>query len=267
MACGVGSMLIDPLQGATEDRWLETEKGQYIFSRQEKLMMDLISPAAGETLLDVACKTGNYLRLFQQKKCVLTGIDASADALVTARNKLGTRCELIQSKSPNLPFPDNEFDIVTLVNAMQISDDPPQMIAEAIRVSRSRVFIGFFNKFSFAGTGQSIRKLFGFSATSPVRFFTLVEMRSMINDTAANSPVAWGSVICLPGWFYTFFSEFDEMLPVKKNPLGAFVGMLITIKYTYRTVQNPILNAFEIKAKARAAAPEAVRGMLQGGDR
>ncbi len=258
-------MLIDPLQDAAEDRWLETETGRYVFSRQEKLIMDLVSPAAGESLLDVGCKTGNYLRLFQQKKCNLTGLDASAEALKIARNKLGSRCDLIQNTVSDLPFSDNEFDIVTLINSMQSSDDPQKTIAEAVRVSRSRVFIGFFNKYSFVGTGQSVRKLFGFPVTSSVRFFTIGEMQSIIHATMASASVSWGSVICLPGPLYTFFPEFDKLFPVKKNPLGAFVGMLVMVKYTYRTVQSPLINSFEIKAKAQAAAPEAVRGMLQGG--
>ena len=60
--------------------------------------------------------------------------------------------------------------------------------------------------------------------------------------------------------------ELDELFPIKKNPLGAFVGILVTIKYTYRTVQNPLTNAFELKAKTQATAPEAVREMLQGGN-
>ncbi len=259
-------MLIDPLRAVAEDRWLETETGRYIFSRQEKLILDLVSPAAGESLLDVGCKTGNYLRLFQQKKCNLTGLDASADALKLARNKLGSQCDLIQSTTSDLPFSDNEFDIVTLINSLYSSDDAQKVIAEAVRVSRNRVFIGFFNKYSFAGTGHTVRKLFGFPVASSVRFFTIGEMQSIIRETMAIPSVSWGSVICLPGPLYTLFSEFDELFPIKKNPLGAFVGMLITIKYTYRTVQNPLMNSFEIKSKTRAAAPEAVRGMLRGGN-
>ena len=63
-------MLFDPL---CNDQWLETELGRYVFSRQEKLILDLVSPAAGESLLDIGCDTGNFLRIFQVKKCLLTG--------------------------------------------------------------------------------------------------------------------------------------------------------------------------------------------------
>ena len=100
-----------------------------------------------------------------------------------------------------------------------------------------------------------------------LRFFTVGEMQSLISEAISSPSVAWGSVIYLPGPVYTFFSELEELFPVKKNPLGAFVGMAFAVNYTYQTVQNPILNSFDVKAKTRAAAPEAVRVMLQEGDR
>jgi SAM-dependent methyltransferase len=260
-------MLFDSRQASSGDQWLTTERGSYIFSRQEKLIMDLLSPVAGESLLDVGCGTGNYLHLFQQKKNVLTGLDSSAAVLEVARNKLGSRCELIQSAVTDLPFSDNEFDVVTIINGSQILDDPQRVISEAIRVSRNRVFVGFFNKYSFVGTEQSIRKLFGYPVTSAVRFFTVGDMHSIINKTMATPSYTWGSVIYLPGPVYTFFSEFEELFPMRKNPLGAYVGMAFSVNYTYRTVQNPIMNSFDLKTKTRAAAPEAVREMLHEGDR
>lgn len=260
-------MLFDPLQAAFGDHWLETELGRYIFSRQEKLILDLVSPSAGEALLDVGCGAGNYLRLFQQKKCLLTGIDSSDAALSLARNKLGQHCELVKGNATDLPFSDNEFDIVTLINGLQAMDDPQKAIAEAVRVSRSRVFIGFFNRYSFVGTEPSVRKLFGLPATSAIRFFSIGEMQSIIKQAMEKSSITWGSVIYLPRLFYTFFSEFEELFPLKKNPLGAFVGMVVSIRYTYRTVQNPIMNSFELEAKTQAAAPEAIRGMMQKGNR
>jgi ubiquinone/menaquinone biosynthesis C-methylase UbiE len=260
-------MLFDPLQAVSQDHWLETELGRYVFSRQEKLIMDLVRPAAGESVLDVGCGSGNFLNLFVQKKCSLTGIDPSDAALVSARNKLGHRCDLVRGSAVDLPFSDNEFDVVTLINNLRTLDDPQRIVAEAVRVSRSRVFIGFFNKHTFVGTHQSVRKLFGFPVTSGVRFFTVREMQSFISEAVSSPSITWGSAIYFPAPVYTFFSELEELFPAKKNPLGAFVGMAFTVNYTYRTVQSPILNSFDVKAESRAAAPEAVRVMLGEGDR
>lgn len=260
-------MSVDPLQAASEERWLNTELGSYIFSRQERLILDLVAPASGEALLDVGCGTGNFLHLFRKAKCVLTGVDSSTAALELARHKLGEQCELVQGAAENLPFSDNEFDVVTLINGLETHDDPEKAIAEAIRVSRSRVFIGFFNKHSLAGTSQSIKKLFGFPVNSTVRFFSIGEMQSIIHKTMATPSVVWGSVVYFPRPVYSIFSELEELFPVKRNPLGAFVGMVFPVRYTYRTVQNPIMNSFEMKAKTQSTAPEAIRGMIREGDR
>jgi SAM-dependent methyltransferase len=260
-------MSFDPLQAASGDQWLETERGRYIFSRQEKLILDLVSPADGESLLDVGCGSGNYLSLFKQKKCVLTGIDSSAKSLELARKKLGNPCELVLGSATDLPFSDNEFDVVTLVHGPQTAGDPQKVIAEAVRVSRNRVFIGFFNKFSLVGTKNSVRNLFGLPVAQALRFFTIGEMQSMIKETMPGASVRWGSVIYLPRPVYAFFSELEELFPMKNNPLGAYVGMAVPVRYTYRTAQNPIMKSFKLKADAQAGAPEAVREMLREGDR
>jgi ubiquinone/menaquinone biosynthesis C-methylase UbiE len=260
-------MLFDPFQGALWEQWFTTELGRYIFSRQEKLILDIVSPFDGESVLDVGCKTGNFLRLFQRQGCSISGIDSSAEALEVARKKLGPRCELIQANAADLPFSDNEFDVVTIIHGVSAFANPQKVLAEAVRVSRNRVFVGFYNKYSFVGTEQSIRKLFGFPATSAMRFFSIREMKSIINKTMANPYLTWGSVIYLPGPVYKLFSELEELFPMKKNPLGAFVGMALPVRYTYRTVQNPIMDSFELKAKTQAAAPETVRSMLREGAR
>ena len=84
-------------------------------------------------------------------------------------------------------------------------------------------------------------------------------MRSLIGDT----DIKWGSIIYFRGIVYDFFEELEEAFPLEKNPFGAFVGLTFPVNYTYRTAQNPIMESFELNAKARDTAPEAVRGMLR----
>lgn len=73
-----------------------------------------------------------------------------------------------------------------------------------------------------------------------------------------------GFVMCLPGTGgCSVVVPGDDLFPMRNNPLGAFVGMVFSVNYTYRTVQHPVLNSFKLKARERAAAPEAVRDMLR----
>ncbi|MBP7342118.1 MAG: methyltransferase domain-containing protein [Smithellaceae bacterium] len=255
-------MLARPDRTLPEDQWLETETGRFVFSRLERLILDLVSPVTGETLLDVGCGSGNYLRLFQKRKCVLSGLEESQSALAAAREKLGNRCELVYGSAEDLPFSDNSFDVVTLIAGLHFANRPQKVIAEAIRVCRGRLFIGFFNKNYIVGTKRSIGRLFGFASAEAIRFYTLYDVRSMVKRQMAVSSLRWGSVIYLPGPFYMFFSELEEIFPMYKNPLGAYVGMVIPVRYTYRTISDPVLNSFDLKAKAQAAAPEAISEML-----
>lgn len=256
-------MSIDQKAAMFADRRLETVHGRYIFSRQKELILDLVAPRTGERVLGVDCRTGNYLQPFREKGCTVTGIDSSAEMLKIAQDKLGAATELISGKADDLPFSDNEFDIVTLINSLEISDNPQRALAEAIRVCRDRVFVGFLNRYYLAGTQKRLKELFDLPSDSPISFFSHAEIKSMVSSLIGSPSILWGSVICLPPIVYNFFSELDKLFPLRRNPFGAFVGLIFSVKYTYRTVQSPIMESYKLQAESRRAAPEAVRGMLK----
>jgi SAM-dependent methyltransferase len=256
-------MASDQKAAKLSDKRLETVLGRYISSRQKELILDLVAPHAGERMLGVDCGTGNYLQLFREKGCTVTGIDASAEMLKIAREKIGDSIELVFGTSDDLPFSDNEFDIVTLITSLEISSNPEKALAEAIRVCRDRVFIGFLNNYSLAWSEQRLKELFGFPLNSNIRFFSHDEIKSMVAGVIGSPAISWGSVIYFPSIVYDFFSELDELFPIRKNPFGAFAGLMFPVKYTYRTVQSPISGSYELKAESRRTASEAIRGMLK----
>jgi SAM-dependent methyltransferase len=260
-------MFSDQKTAQLSNEQLKTPRRDYIFSRQKELILDLVAPRAGERVLDVGCGTGNNLQLFQEKWCAVTGIDSSAEKLKIAREKQGDHAELILAQPEDIPFSDNEFDIVTIINVLEIAKNPQKVIAEAIRVCSGRVFIGFLNSYSFAGTKQRLKEISGFHISQKIHFFSLTEIRTMVRRLIGDTDIKWGSVIYFPGIVYDFFEELEEAFPLEKNPLGAFVGLTFSVKYTYRTAQSPIMESFQLKAKARDTAPEAVRGMLRQVDK
>jgi len=246
----------------------KTPRRDYIFGRQKELVLDLVTPLAGERLLDIGCGTGNNLQIFSEKWCSLTGIDASREKLEIARQKYGDRADFVLAESGDIPFSDNEFDIVTIINFLEIADNPQKVIEEAIRVCRGRVFIGFLNNYSFFGTRQNLKENFCFPLSGRMRFFSYPEIKNMVEDIAGDTVIKWGSVIYFPAIVYDFFEELEEMFPLRKNPFGAFVGLTFPVKYTYRTAQNPIVNSFKLNnVNARNTAPEAVRDMLRQADK
>ncbi len=245
------------------DAHLRNQLGRYIFSRQKELIFDMVKPEAGERVLDIGCGTGNQLELFKEKWCQVTGLDPSAKSLDIAKSKLGSAPDLIVGQPEDIPFSDDEFDIVTVINALETSLNPRKVITEAIRVCRGRVFIGFINNYSLAGTKQGLKELFGIPISTQSRFYSLNEIKLMVGSIIPNPEIKWGSVIYFPSFVYSFFEELEEMLPVINNPLGAFTGLVFPVKYTYRTVQNPLIEPFNINGKAHRAAPGTARDMLQ----
>ena len=71
---------------------------------------------AGNKVLDIGCGTGNMTSLISRvhSGCFVTGIDASASMIKTARRKRGTQnCMFIQALGENLPFGKETFNSVT----------------------------------------------------------------------------------------------------------------------------------------------------------
>lgn len=258
-------MFSDQKSTQLSDEQLKTLRRNYIISRQKELILDLVAPLAGERILDVGCGAGDNLQFFQDKWCSLTGIDSSKEKLDVVRQKYGDHVELILAQPEDIPFSDNEFDIVTLINVLEISDNPQKIIEEAIRVCRGRVFIGFINVYSFVGTKQGLKEMFGFPLSREMRFFSFPEIKTMVKNCAGDAAIKWGSVVYFPNIVHYFFEKLEEIFPLRKNPFGAFVGLIFPVKYTYRTAQSPIMESFKLEAKARNTAPEAIREKLKAG--
>jgi len=256
-------MAFYPQKVQSYEKRMETALGNYIFSRQKELILDLVNPHAGERVLDVGCGAGDHLQLFREKWCSVTGIDTCADSLNFGRSKFGEGTEFVLGQAEDLPFSDDDFDIVTLINVLEMANNPQKVIAEAIRVCRGRVFIGFINNCSFAGTKQRLKKMFGLPLTQKIRFLSLNEIKIIVGSLIGDVAFKWGSVIYFPGIFYGFSEELEELFPLEKNPLGAFAGLVFPVKYNFRTVQNAIMEPFQLNAEAHAGVSGTVRNMLR----
>jgi SAM-dependent methyltransferase len=101
------------------------------------------APVGSETrLLDAGCGAGMAMRLAADLGATVAGIDASAELLDVARDRLpGARLE--HGDLEVLPFEDDSFDIVTGFNSFQYAADPVAALQEARRVTTpcGKVFI------------------------------------------------------------------------------------------------------------------------------
>jgi SAM-dependent methyltransferase len=245
----------------SHENWLQTPAGRYIDGRQKSLILDLIAPRGGERVLDVGCGTGDHLLLFRRKGCDVTGIDPSPDMLKLAGEKLGSRADFHPGCAEDLPFSDNEFDIVTLITSLEFTDNPEAAISEAIRVCRGRVFLGVLNKYSCLGLCRGVKGVSRPLIYNHARFFHVGELNAMIRSNLQGIRTRWGSVVFLPYGCYGFARKLEEAIPVMNNPFGAFFGLSFPVTFTYATIQEPVRQSVKIAAKNRQPVPGAVRGM------
>jgi len=252
-------MVFNDTTAKAYEQWLKSPIGYYIDTRRKKLICDLLAPVEGERLLDVGCKTGNNLLFFRRKGCNVTGLDSSPSMIETARNKLVYRADFHVGNPEDLPFSDDEFDIVTLITCLEFADNPQNIMEEAIRVSRKSVFVGFLNKYSFGAELNTMREIFHISPHS----FNIWEMKRKIKAILPSVSFRWGSVVFLPLGWYSFATNLEERISVINNPFGSFMGLTFSVVYTQRTLMDPVESSLKVGVSGGQHIPGTAREMKQ----
>jgi len=233
----------------------------YIDRREKGLIHQLLKPVDGERLLDVGCAAGDYLRFFRGKGCSVTGVDPSHEMLDMARKRLGQRADLCPGEIEDLPFSDNEFDIVTLIFP-DSAHNLQSTIHEAVRVCRGRIFLGTLNRYSLASAQGEKR-----AAVHPDkngRTSSIPELIRLVRSALPDTAIEWGSVLFFPPTWYPAASFVEERIPVMKNAFGSFIGLSFPVVYTRMTVQDPLGKTEKTKATGRYPAPGAARRRTNG---
>jgi ubiquinone/menaquinone biosynthesis C-methylase UbiE len=93
--------------------------------------------SGGDSVLDVACGTGNLLELIYQAapSCCLTGVDLSTSELQLARARVPS-ASLSVARAQALPLADASFDLVLCHMALMLMERPEEALAESRRVLR-----------------------------------------------------------------------------------------------------------------------------------
>jgi ubiquinone/menaquinone biosynthesis C-methylase UbiE len=108
---------------------------------QERLLLQRYALAAGATLLDVGCGTGEFSVRFadEHPAAQVTGVDVIESSLALARErarKHGSRVRFAVGDAYALGFPDGSFDLVACRHVLQAIPHAERVLAELLRVTR-----------------------------------------------------------------------------------------------------------------------------------
>lgn len=117
----------------------------YRYKRKMFLKMLFTVPFEGKKVLEIGSGPGgNLVEVFKKKPAVLNGVDISSDMIALAKKHVPASVEIFKSNGTQLPFDDNQFDIIFTATVLQHNTDDAmlrELIAEICRVSGDRVYI------------------------------------------------------------------------------------------------------------------------------
>jgi SAM-dependent methyltransferase len=102
-------------------------------------LVERVGVSDGETVLDVACGTGNATIPAAQAGGVTTGLDITPKLLDDARRnaaEAGVEIEWVEGDAEDLPFDDGSFDVVLSTFGCMFAPNHKQAAAEIARVTK-----------------------------------------------------------------------------------------------------------------------------------
>lgn len=230
--------------------YVSRQQDQWVASLESRLMLSMLQPHAGESILDIGCGTGASAMPLVQMGLKVTGLDPSPYMLDISLDKLGPRVDLYRGYAEDLPFDDNSFNHAVFFISLEFVDDPQKAIAEACRVAKDRVFIGFLNRFAIKGIQRWVAGWFSSSLFDHARFFSVWELKRIVRSVAGPVPSSWRTVCQFPNISRRALQNLEQSNIVQRCPFGTFAGMVVTVMPRFRT--RPLAIRYRSRSLVRA---------------
>jgi SAM-dependent methyltransferase len=217
------------------DHWFDKPQNKFTAGLEFQLMLDMLKPMNGNSILDIGCGTGASLSPFLDRGLQITGIDPSPYMLDIAAKKLGHRVDLHRGFAEDLPFDDNSFNYACLISTLEFVEDPRKAIEEACRVTKDRIFIGVLNRHALKGIQLRLKGIFTKSIYNHAQFFSIWELKKIIHAILGDVPISWRTVCQFLSASGKITSRIEHSRLVQRCPFGAFVGIVFAPVPRYMT--------------------------------
>jgi SAM-dependent methyltransferase len=222
------------------DKWFQKPHNRFISELETRLMIDMLDPAPGDSIIDIGCGTGSSLLPFIEKGLQVTGLDPSPYMLDIAAKNLGNRADLHRGFAEDLPFDDNAFNYACLVTTLEFLEDPKKALEEVCRVTKDRIFLGVLNRYAIKGIERRLKEVFIKSVYNRATFFSIWELKQIVRDILGDVPISWRTVSHFPLIFGNVSRRIERSRLIQRCPFGAFTGMVVTLVPRFRMRPLPI---------------------------
>lgn len=242
------------------NKFSEVERLHWWWNGRRALLKLILEGSRPKKILDVGCGTGETLSYLQKlfPKAKLYGIDSSDKAIRFSKSR-GHK-NIILAKAEKIPFQDNFFDVVLLLDVLEHIKNHQKAIDEAKRVLRKggKIIItspglsfiwsrhdteqGHYRRYTRreirklalnAGLKTSFISYFNFFLSPPIIMIRLLSRLSMFEtfanyDNSINFDIANFGI--LNSILKSIFVKEIQMLKLIKYPIGISISAMLTKK-------------------------------------
>lgn len=211
------------------DAWLNSAEGRVARDLRQRLLLDLLRPKWGESVLHVGCAAGETMRMLADAGTHVAGIDSSPVDLRETRHRLGPFW-LTQGEATALPFADESFDVVILDGCLEFIDDPAEAVRELARVARKRIYVGTINRWSLRAATLRFGARWQPPFYADAKFYSLPRMIRLL-AVPETLDWRWGSVPHVPGAFggIDMARRLARVTVAWPNPFVAYLGFVADV--------------------------------------
>ncbi len=217
------------------EQWAKRSEIQRTETLEQRLMMDMLDPMRGKSVLEIGCGSGSSLIPFIEKGLVVTGIDPSPYMLDIAGHRVGHRADLHRGSGEDLPFEDNSFHYVCLNATLEFVEDYEAVIEEACRVAKNKIYIGMMNRYALKGYRKRLNGLLSGNNRAQLQYFSVGEIKGILRRLLGDVPVDSRTICHFPVSLMWLFYRMEKSGFLQNCPFGAYAGIVAVLVPRFKT--------------------------------